>query len=188
MPPLTMPGHQTEDRFAALARLFEARLGFLLAQGLSREHDEAAARPVAVDVSNEAIAHLGNEVVFGELVAIEDGERFARQVDHDGVLGDAGHLSENLFADVKGGALRFASFAGTLSGASPTGGLSDSTPSVSPGGLLLRFAWATERDASLDAAARHDLRRRAGGVIETRIANSTLLSAWTLTDRTRRQA
>ena len=61
---------------------------------------------------DEAIADFGHQIVGRELVTIEDGERFARQVDHDGVLGDAGDASEHFFANVKRGAFSLRSVLG----------------------------------------------------------------------------
>ena len=58
-----------------------------------------------MDVRDEPIAHLGDQIVFCELVPVEDGQRLAGQVDHDGVLGDTRDLSEDFFAHVKRGAL-----------------------------------------------------------------------------------
>jgi hypothetical protein len=53
-----------------------------------------------VHVRDESVAGFGDQIVCGELMAIEDGERLAGKVDHDGVFSDGCYLAEHLFADV----------------------------------------------------------------------------------------
>ena len=58
-------------------------------------------RPFAVSISDEAITDRGHQVVWFHLVAVEDGQGFARQVDHDRRFEHGGDLAEYFFTSVK---------------------------------------------------------------------------------------
>ncbi len=96
-------GDQTADQRAVLGGLLDLGLGFFFAQGLAGEDHQTAAQAVVVDAGHEAITHGGDQVIGLHLVAIEDGQRFAGQVDHDRGLEHRGDLAEHLFTGVKRG-------------------------------------------------------------------------------------
>ena len=105
MPPLTAP--VTSPSTVAPLLLASSMRGFVSSSrsGLRVSTTNPPREPSPWTCATKRSPDFGDEIVLGELVTIEDGERLARQVDHDGVLGHAGDFSEDFFAYVKRGAL-----------------------------------------------------------------------------------
>src|SRR6185369_13137504 len=155
-------GDQAGDQRTVFGCLLDLGLRFFFAQRFAREHDQPATHAVVVHAGDEAIPHRRNQIIRFHLVAVEDGQRLAGEVDHDRRLEHGGHFAEHLFAGVEGRAIT-----GTMMG-------------LASGAAFTRFSVRRTRARSLLLTAalllRFVGRRGAGGTASVRA-----LTAFTFT-------